>query len=241
MSGKGAAVLHDDSAVGLWVAQHPETAEVFEMLQIDYCCDGNKPLENACWENGLEVLRVHSLLAHTMAESANADQPDWLHASLTQLCDHIEQTHHALLKSSLPMLGDLISEIVSLHSQTHEGLRDVQLSFVAWRDEIVALMEEEEASLFPAIRRLEVDGNGSPSDKDFISTMIHRVTSEHTDIGEALKMTRKAGKNASATKDGSTKISRMYGLLRWVESDVRHHVHIEESILFPRVLAALAS
>ncbi|MCM2369489.1 DUF542 domain-containing protein [Aporhodopirellula aestuarii] len=233
--------LQTASPVGLWVAQYPRTAEVFDMLQIDYCCDGQKTLENACWENGLEVVRVHSLLKYTVAQAGKDAQPDWMHASLSQLCDHIEQKHHALLKDSLPLLSDLMAEVVNLHGDDHEELREVQQHFITWRDEILAVMVEEERSLFPAIRRFENDLDRSQSLIDSIQKMIQRITFKHADIGEALKKARSAAKHFSAPQDACGKFSQMYGLLRWIEADVRHHVHKEESILFPRVKTAVNS
>jgi len=141
MSDSRNANLQADVLVGTWVAQYPETAAVFDMLQIDYCCDGEKPLEDACWANGLEVLRVHSLLKHTVAEAGNNAQPDWMHAPLTQLCDHIEQQHHALLKDSLQLLSDLMAEVVDLHSDDHKELRDVRQH-----------VPKEESILFPRLK-----------------------------------------------------------------------------------------
>ena len=60
MSESDSQNLNDESSVGRWVAQHPETAKVLETLRIDYYCNGDKSLEKVCWENGLEVVRVHS-------------------------------------------------------------------------------------------------------------------------------------------------------------------------------------
>ncbi len=38
---------------------------------------------------------------------------DWLHAPLTELCDHIAKTHHAFLKNALPTLSDWLAKIVA--------------------------------------------------------------------------------------------------------------------------------
>ncbi len=228
-------VLRDDSSVGQWVAQHPQTAKVFDMLQIDYCCDSDKPLETACWENGLEVLRVHTLLRHTVAEAADAAKVDWTKASLSELCDHIEHTHHTLLKETLPLLSDMVAEVAELHGSEHEELRDVQQNFIVWRDEIIAVMAEEERSLFPAIRELESSDRPKSDAADSVHRMIRRLALEHADIGEALKSARAASNRFKAPKDACPKFAQMYGLLRWIEADVRQHVHKEEAILFPRV------
>jgi regulator of cell morphogenesis and NO signaling len=45
--------LNLNTTVGEWAAQRPQTARVFEALQIDYCCGGGTSLEQACWERQL--------------------------------------------------------------------------------------------------------------------------------------------------------------------------------------------
>ncbi|TWT97234.1 DUF542 domain-containing protein [Neorhodopirellula pilleata] len=239
MSDSRIASLPPSATVGDWVANYPETAEVFDMLQIDYCCDGTKPLENACWENGLEVIRVHSLLKHTVAQAGNKHETDWMHASLTKLCDEIEHTHHKLLKETLPLLSDMMAEVVSLHGESHESLHEVQQHFMNWRDDILGVMAEEERSLFPAIRELEAGGKPDACLRASLNKMIHRIQFNHEDIGKALKNARTASENFKAPCDACPKFAQMYGLLRWIENDVRHHVHKEESILFPRVRQSL--
>lgn len=236
MSNSQTTTLKYDSPVGVWVAQHPQTADVFEVLRIDYCCDGDKPLEWACWENGLDLLRVHSLLRCIIAEIDDATMGDWLHAPLADLCDHIEYTHHAFLKNSLPSLSSLLAKVVELHGYEHEELRDVQHHFATWRDAILAVIAEEERSLFPAIRLME--SHEEPTDRNLgsIPKLIRRVAFEHKDIGVALKEARKASGDFIKPKDACPTFAQMYGLLRRVETDVRHHVHKEEYILFPRAV-----
>ncbi len=96
-----------NSSVGTWVAAHPQTSRVFEALQIEYCCDGGKSLEQACWDRGLDPQQVVQQLEQTIAEDEQSTE-NWLDATLTELCDHIEQTHHAYLKDELPRLTEMI-------------------------------------------------------------------------------------------------------------------------------------
>ncbi len=232
--------LDATSSVGQWVAHHPATANVFDMLHIDYCCDGGKPLENACWEHGLEVIRVHALLKHTVAQSvASFSSSDWLHAPLADLCDHIEKHHHSVLKQSLPLLSDMMADVVELHGSEHEELRDVQHHFITWRDEILALMIEQERSLFPAIRRFANEPDSRSSLAESLIKMMSRASYEHTDIGEAMKQANRAADGFTKPTDACPKFAQMYGLLRWIEADIRQHVHKEESILFPRIKDAI--
>ncbi|MCA9216689.1 MAG: DUF542 domain-containing protein [Planctomycetales bacterium] len=228
--------LNDGSSVGQWVAQHPETAEVFEMLNIEYCCHGDKSLEKVCWEHGLEVIRVHSLLQRTIAEIDDANLDQWLQAPLADLCDHIEQTHHAFLKDSLPTVTSLLAEVIELQSDDHPELLEVHDQFLRWRDEALEVMADEERSLFPSIRQMEREGQGASRDWRGIAKLIRRVGYEHQDISEALDKARDAAGNYVEPSNASPAYQRLLELMHRIETDVRHHVHKEEYILFPGVL-----
>ncbi len=227
--------LTEESSVGHWVAQHPVTADVYETLRIDYSCSGDKSLKTVCRENGLEVIRVHSLLQSTIADVDDATKNKWLHAPLADLCDHIEQSHHAFLKNSLPTATSLLAHVVELHSDDHPELLEVHDHFVAWRDETLEVMAAEERSLFPAIRQMESEGESPSRDWRGIAKLIRRVGFEHNDIGVALSEARDASGNYVAPPDASPTYRQTLGLLRRIEIDVRHHLHKEEHILFPRV------
>lgn len=84
-----------NSSVGARVATHPQTSRVFESLQIDYCCGGGMSLEQACWDRGLDVHQVVQQLERAVTDEEEKATRNWLDASLTELCDHIERTHHA--------------------------------------------------------------------------------------------------------------------------------------------------
>ncbi|WP_146600709.1 hypothetical protein [Novipirellula aureliae] len=103
----------------------------------------------------MEVLRAHSLLQRTIAEIDDSSLDDWLHASLSGLCDHIEQTHHEYLKNTFPTLTRLIADVVGTHGDADAELGELQDYFVGWRSEILNVMATEERDLFPAIRTVE--------------------------------------------------------------------------------------
>lgn len=228
--------LTENSSVGQWVARHPETAEVFEMLRIDYYCDGDRPLEKVCWENGLKVLRVHSLLQQTIEDLHDPTIDGWLNASLADLCDHIEQTHHAFLKNSLPAVTTLLAQVIELTGDDHPELREVRRHFINWRDETLEVMANEERSLFPSIREMEREGENGSRDWRGIAKLIRNVGYEHHDIGDALRKARDAAENQPEPPDARPIYRQLLGQLRGIESNMRHHIHKEEYILFPRVL-----
>jgi regulator of cell morphogenesis and NO signaling len=143
-----------NTTVGAWVTEHPQTSRVFESLQLDYCCGGDKPLAQACLEQELDPQQVIAKL-EALLQSELSASTDWKSASLTQLCDHIEQTHHAYLKEELPLLTEVIAKVTKVHGQAHPELAPLQQQFLALRDELQPHMFKEEQVLFPAIRQLE--------------------------------------------------------------------------------------
>ncbi len=229
------------SSIGEWVAQHPQTADVFVTFRIDYCSDGNKSLEQACWDSGLEVLRVQSLLRRAVSSIVDTTVENWLHRPLAELCDHIEETHHAFLKQTLPSLSSLIAKVVELQGDQYKDLQRAQSNFIDWRDDILGVMSDEERSLFPSIRQLERQEHPVDHDIASIAAMIRPIRFLHQDIAKAIRMVQDVSADSRIPKDDCPEFFQMHELLRQVEADVRKHIHKEEYILFPRVLDFEAS
>jgi regulator of cell morphogenesis and NO signaling len=111
------AQVNLNSSVGNWVAAHPQTSRIFEAMQIDYCCGGGKSLEQACWDRGLDPQQVLQQLEQSVTEDEQSSR-NWLNAPLTELCDHIEKSHHAYLKEELPRLTEMVAKVVRAHGET---------------------------------------------------------------------------------------------------------------------------
>jgi iron-sulfur cluster repair di-iron protein len=171
----------------------------------------------------------------------SATVENWRQSPLTNLCDHIEQTHHAYLKKTLPALSSLIAKVVDLRGDLHEELNRLQTHFISWRDDIISGMTDEERSLFPAIRELEAQAHPPGNHRNFIAAMIRPIRFLHEDISEALKVVKNVSADPIHSPAGCPEFVRMHKLLRQVESDVRAHVQLEEDILFPRAIELEAS
>src|SRR5687768_954631 len=87
-----------DRTVGQLVAERPSRARVFESFKIDFCCGGKKPLRQACTEKGIDPDTVASVLQAFDEQRTETDR-NWTTATMTELADNIEETHHAYLKS----------------------------------------------------------------------------------------------------------------------------------------------
>lgn len=222
--------------VGNWVARFPQTSRVFESFQIDYCCGGGKPLEEACEQQQLDPQQVVAKLEQAISDVQDESQEDWLTASLGDLCDHIEQTHHAYLRNELPRLTDMIAKVVNAHGQSHPELANVQTVFAALRAELEPHMFKEEQILFPAIRLVEQSSQAPSFPFGTVANPIRMMEHEHDNAGDALSELRKLTEDF-AVPDGACNTYRaMLDALHELEGNMHQHVHKENNILFPRAL-----
>ena len=225
-----------NTPVGDWVSHHPQTSRVFESLQIDYCCGGNKSLEHACWEKQLDPQHVFTELEEAIQTSGESAGRDWLSEPLVELCDHIEATHHSYLRRELPRLTEMIDKVVNAHSESHPQLAQLGTVFAGLRAELEPHMFKEEQVLFPAIRQLE-ESSGSPSFPfGTVANPIRMMEHEHDAAGEALSNIRVLTDDYAVPDDACNTYRVMLDGLKQLETDMHEHVHKENSILFPRAI-----
>lgn len=229
-----------DSVVGQLVAERPSRSRVFESLGIDYCCGGKKPLAQACREKGLDPETVRRFLDDS-AEPARSDDRNWSEATLTELADHIEQTHHAYLKRELPRLGTLVRKVAAVHGSHLSWLLELDGVFAGFAAEMESHAMKEEHVLFPMIRGLDcgqlpaMDHCGGT-----VTNPILVMEHEHDDAGRALaRMRGLSGGYVPPPAACNTFRAMLSGLVE-LEDDTHRHVHKENSILFPRAAEAEA-
>src|SRR5689334_7652965 len=99
----------------------PAATRVFEKLNIDYCCGGNRSLEEACRTAGVPLDRVLEALEAPAAAPVN--DRNWSDASLVELIDHITGSHHAYTREALARISQLAAKVASVHGANHPELR----------------------------------------------------------------------------------------------------------------------
>jgi regulator of cell morphogenesis and NO signaling len=221
--------------VGELVVERPSRARVFEKFGIDYCCGGKKPLQQACQERDLDCAAVIGELENEQAEPANAER-NWVSASLTDLCDHIEQTHHQYLKQELPRLEFLMAKVASRHGDKRPVLVEVQRVFAELKAEMDAHMMKEERVLFPLCRQLDVAEELPEMHCGSVRNPIEVMIREHEHAGDALSQIRSLTDNYMCPADACNTYRTLFDALEQMERDLHVHVHKENNILFPKAI-----
>jgi regulator of cell morphogenesis and NO signaling len=225
-----------DRTVGELVAERPSRSRVFERLGIDYCCGGKKPLARACAEKGLSPEEVVEQLRSSDDEAASRSERNWGEASMTELVDHIEEVHHAYLRSELPRLRFLTGKVRNAHGGRHPKLADVERTFSNLEAELVSHMQKEEQVLFPLIRRLETSAVAVEFHCGSIGNPISAMEREHDEAARGLETLRSLTDGYAPPVDACNTYRAMLDGLRDLETDLHRHIHKENNVLFPKAL-----
>ena len=224
--------VHD--TIGELVARRPALSHAFEAAGIDYCCGGKRSLAEACREKGVDPIAFAARLEQGALVNAGEPVVDAAAMSLTELADHIEQTHHAYLRDALPRLDMLTERVASVHGSDDARLLDVRKTLLAFAAELTSHMMKEEQVLFPMIRRLEASDTPPVLHCGSIANPIRQMELEHHDAGAALERMRTLTDEYTAPTWACNTYRAMLDALGHLERDMHQHVHKEGNVLFPR-------
>ncbi len=226
--------LNINQTVGELVAERPGRARVFEEYGIDYCCGGKISFEQACREKDLDPGAVAAKLNQADSAPSAANEPRWTTASLTELCDHIESTHHAYLHRELPRLQTLAQKVAAAHGEKYPSTQELLQVFLAMRAEIDSHLMKEERVLFPMIRQLEASKDTPQFHCGSLANPIRVMEHEHDSTGRALEKLRELTDQYTPPSDACNTWRALLDGLREMEADLHQHIHKENNILFPR-------
>lgn len=225
-----------NATVGEIVTRKPGLARVFEQLGIDYCCGGKVPLADACRERSIDPQRVIKILEDKRQEIDNQAAVDVSSMSLTELADHIEQTHHVYLKSELPRLCAMTEKVASVHGERDQRLTTVRDTFIGLANELSSHMMKEEGILFPMVRQLDSGADTTASHCGTIAAPINQMEAEHADAGIALAQLQSLTDGHAAPEWACNTYRALLDGLQNFEYDLHQHIHKENNVLFPRAI-----
>ena len=195
-------------------------------------------MEEACNQRALDVAQVIRALEASDAEHQNVQETDWSKASITELIEHIMSTHHEFVSRELPRIKGLVDKVAEVHGENHPELRDLRDVYHAFAAEIEMHLMKEEQILFPFSRELD----SAESIPDFhcgsLQNPIRVMIYEHEDAGEALGKMRALTNDFTLPEDGCNTYRAMLDALKELETDMHWHIHKENNILFPAIVAA---
>jgi regulator of cell morphogenesis and NO signaling len=221
------------------VANDYRAAAVFQRHGIDFCCGGDRSVEDACRARDLSPNLVLEDLAAATATPAG-DVPRFNSWDLSSLISYIVSNHHAYVRQAIPALLLHTQKVAAVHGQNHPEMIEVAGQFDGVADEMRAHMDKEERILFPFIQALDIAAReGRPAPRlpfGSIGNPIRMMEMEHESAGGAMARIQELTHGYQPPEDACTTYRVALQELDAFERDLHTHVHLENNILFPKAM-----
>jgi len=225
------------------VADRYEAAAVFEKYQLDFCCRGKRTLQQACEEKNIPVEPVIEELEQVF-DPVNAGQQPVVNAlTVSQLVDYIVLKHHVYVKHAMPVIYQHLERVATKHGDRFTNMPHVFQLFATLKEEMDCHMQKEEMVLFPRIKEIDSaiqNNTRSTLDSGYISAPIHMMEAEHEEAGNLMAEIRQWTNDYTPPADACTTFRVTLAELKAFEADLHQHVHLENHVLFPRIVQMIA-
>ena len=231
-------VVDTNKTIGEMVADDFRTASVFSANKIDFCCKGNRTLDEVCNQKGLDVYDVLAQLEKATASNNNTiDFNTW---ELDLLIDYIEKKHHRYVEEKAPILLSFLLKLEQVHGAAHPELFEIKNLFKRTADELTQHMKKEEVILFPYIKQMvEAARNKTTLSAPGFGTVANPIAmmmEEHENEGNRFEKIVAISNNYTPPADGCNTYKVTFQMLQEFESDLHTHIHLENNILFPKAI-----
>lgn len=228
-----------EKEIGQFVADDFRTAAIFSKYKIDFCCNGNRTVEEACEKKGLDS---HVLLEelNTVLNSKSGESIDYKSWPLDLLAEYIEKKHHRYVEEKTPVLRQFLDKLCKVHGERHPELLEVNKLFTASAGELASHLKKEELILFPFVKKMvkaKLDGGAVQSPQfGTVENPIAMMMDEHDNEGQRFRDIAELTDNYNPPADACNTYKVTFAMLDEFEKDLHLHIHLENNILFPAAI-----
>ncbi|MBU2920835.1 iron-sulfur cluster repair di-iron protein [Winogradskyella psychrotolerans] len=225
--------------IGQYVADDFRTAAIFSKYKIDFCCNGNRTVEEACDKKGIDSNQLMDELNQVL-NSKGAETIDYKSWPLDLLAEYIEKKHHRYVEEKTPVLRQFLDKLCRVHGERHPELFKINELFTASAGELASHMKKEELILFPFIKKmvkakLEDQTVQSPQ-FGTVENPIAMMMEEHDNEGARFREIDALTNNYTPPADACNTYKVTFAMLEEFEKDLHLHIHLENNILFPEAI-----
>lgn len=231
--------IQENNIIGELVAQDYRAASVFKKYGIDFCCQGNRTIQDACKAKNIDASSVLTDLNEANKENIEStiDYQSW---PIDLMADHIEKKYHRYVEDKTQEIKPYLDKICRVHGDRHPELLEINEHFNTTAKELAAHMKKEELILFPFIRKMaKVKLENTKLEAPHFGTVenpIQMMMHEHTNEGERFRKIEAISNNYTPPQDACNTYRVTFALLKEFEADLHLHIHLENNILFPKAI-----
>lgn len=222
--------------IGQFVADDFRTAAVFSNYGIDFCCKGDRTIDEVCQKKGIDANDLLDKL-DAVLNSGTDQSIDYKSWPLDLLAEYIEKKHHRYVADKIPVLLQFLNKLCSVHGERHPELFKINELFTGCAGELAAHMKKEELILFPFVKKMVAAtlSQGTVEAPHFgtVGNPIAMMMQEHENEGERFRQIAELTNNYNPPADGCNTYQVTFAMLKEFEQDLHLHIHLENNILFP--------
>lgn len=231
--------ISQNSIIGELVAKDYRTATVFKKYGIDFCCNGNRTIQNACESKKIDSSALIEKLQQTVQQrnDAETNYNTW---QLDLLADYVEKKHHRYVEQKIQEITPFLKKVARVHGERHPELLEVEELFNASAGELTVHMKKEELILFPFIRKMtnaqiKHESLGAPM-FGTVENPIAMMHHDHDTEGDRFRKISELTNGYTPPADACNTYRVTFALLKEFEEDLHLHIHLENNILFPKAI-----
>lgn len=226
-----------EKTIGQMVAEDYRVAQVFKNHKIDFCCKGNRSIEEVSEKYGLDVDVLLDEIDE-VKQKTNNDNANFKSWPLDLLADYIEKKHHRYVEEKIPILKQYLAKLCKVHGERHPELFQIIEHFNASAGELAMHMKKEELLLFPWVSKMvKAEQQNEPLDRPHFGTVKNPITvmmQEHENEGDRFRLIAELSNDYTPPADACNTYRVAFSLLKEFEEDLHRHIHLENNILFPK-------
>jgi regulator of cell morphogenesis and NO signaling len=230
----------EKTTIGEFVAKDFRTAAIFSKYGIDFCCRGQRTIEEVCNKENINETNLLEEL-NTVLATKNDSGIDFNSWPLDLLVDYIEKTHHRYVEEKTPVILQFLDKLCSVHGSNHPELLQINELFIGCAGELAQHMKKEELILFPFIKKMmgamTSHETVPPPHFGTVNNPITMMMEEHDAEGERFRTIAALSNNYTPPADACNTYRVTFAMLEEFEQDLHKHIHLESNILFPKTKA----
>lgn len=220
-------VIDINDTLGQVATQHPAATHVFLRHRLDFCRGGGQKLVDACENAGLDP---YAIAAEIAIEGETRPAERWEERSIEDIVDFILTRYHEPLRRDFEILFEAAKQVERVHGNRSSCPHGLAVCLERTRAELMQHIAREDQVLFPAI----VDGERDAK----VQMGIAMLMQEHDGHGLRLLRLRALAMDYNPPQEACATWRALYSGLRKLEFDLLERIHLENNVLFPRVLSA---
>lgn len=227
--------------MGEIAAEFPGAPKVLEKHHIDYCTGGYHPFRHACRVAGVaaeDILREIRLTT----DPSTLGEENWKSQPTANLIEHLVTMHHYWSTEIIPLIESLLERVEAEpdHASSLPSIKRMRRLFTRLRYELEQHLRKEENVLFPAILNMDrCLASGQPLPPQPYGSVMNPIALMESDHDADARMWDEMHDltyGYAPPENSPESIRLLFRELHKLETAIHEHTHLENNILFPRVI-----